>query len=210
MGFYLKVSIFWPWILHGKGFCFNTTSQSRDSTYIENKETFIWPLEMCRRSEGDSNSGPCVTLWGFWCRGWDCSVVLSQPSPQTPSRGWHQGMSMFYPWWTSISPVTAPSPAHNPFQKEPGPGQGEALRTTVPPTLTSSHTALQFCHSAVMIKNHFSFSQSLTLVMNRTGLCRVCWWRISSSISEQEWNLIPRTPQLFSQPISTNLYKPLK
>lgn len=38
-----------------------------------------------------------------------------------------------------------------------------------PPILTSSHSALQFCDSAGMIKSHFSFSQSLTLVINSIG-----------------------------------------
>lgn len=37
------------------------------------------------------------------------------------------------------------------------------------PILTSSHSALQFCDSAGMIKSRFSFSQSLTLVINSTG-----------------------------------------
>lgn len=127
--FILKYQYFDPKHYMEKAFVSVTLLSQRILLTLETKtkKLSVWPLEMCR-SEAGLQFG---SLWG--CREWDCSdsdsgsVIPSQASPQTPSRGWHQGMSMFYPWNTSISAVPAPSPAHS-----IEPGQGEALRTNVP------------------------------------------------------------------------------
>lgn len=114
MGFYLKISIFWPQSLYGKGFCFKNTSQSGDSTYTENKdkETFsLTPWDVQGIRGWDSSLGPGVTLMGSLVQGVGMQCGSVPALSTTPSRSCHQGMSMFYPWSTSISAATASSPA---------------------------------------------------------------------------------------------------
>lgn len=131
------------------------------------KKLSAWPLEMCRGSEAGTPVWILVCLlWGLWCREWECSVVLSQPSPQPPAGAAIKECPYFTP---GVHPYLQPQPL--PLHTE-----GTWVRTrrgsqnscpTHPQQLT------QFCDSAVMIKSHFSFNQSLTLVINSTSLCRV-------------------------------------